>query len=272
MLFGISDNSTQKEATAKFEETKDNDAGNADLLMDMLGVTLEDDAAKMETGGAIDDAIVIEDDAIIVEGNDKKKPAGKASKPLTEDDKAILNADKQSRPLWMEQERTKYDSNSILKAYIPQKDIDFELFDKDYISVIEVFSMQNQVPFNMEEELVSQIDVKRFQEKPGGANANKRYLASKAGPAAHKGGKSDWTKHRPGGRDGGLDDDDDEADPEWVEFDPEKDKTKFFGHVMPDEQKMRDNIVKKKEREVAKAEKRKRDFIEMAINEGMTEE
>lgn len=35
---------------------------------------------------------------------------------------------------------------------------------------------------------------------------------------------------------------------------------------------MRDNVIKKKEREAAKAEKRKRDFIDLAINEGMTEE
>lgn len=41
---------------------------------------------------------------------------------------------------------------------------------------------------------------------------------------------------------------------------------------MQDEQRMRDNVIKKKEREIAKAEKRKRDFIDMAINEGMTEE
>ena len=76
-----------------------------------------------------------------------------------------------------------------------------------------------------------------------------------------------------GARDGGgLEDDDEEADPEWIEFDPEKETTKFFGHVMEDEQRMRDNVIKKKENKLAKAEKKKRDMLEMAMNEGMTDE
>lgn len=136
--------------------------------------------------------------------------------------------------------------------------------------------MHNQKPFNLEFELVTQIDVKRFQEKPGGASlASKRYAATKmAAGSKGPGGNKDWAKQKGQDRkaEGGLEDDDEDADPEWVEFDPEKETSKFFGHVMQDEAKMRENVVKKKEREAAKAEKRKRDFIEMAINEGMTEE
>lgn len=40
---------------------------------------------------------------------------------------------------------------------------------------------------------------------------------------------------------------DDEIDPEWIEFDPEKVRSKFLGHVMEDESKIRENILKKKE-------------------------
>lgn len=41
---------------------------------------------------------------------------------------------------------------------------------------------------------------------------------------------------------------------------------------MEDEQRMRDNVIKKKENKLAKAEKKKRDMLEMAMNEGMTDE
>lgn len=55
--------------------------------------------------------------------------------------------------------------------------------------------------------------------------------------AGHKGAnKGDWQKHnKTGARDGGIEDEDEDVDPEWVEFDPEKDKSKFYGHVMADE-------------------------------------
>lgn len=41
---------------------------------------------------------------------------------------------------------------------------------------------------------------------------------------------------------------------------------------MEDEQKMRENVIKRKENKLARAEKKKRDMIEMAMNEGMTDE
>lgn len=51
----------------KVEESKDALEGNADQLMDMLGVTLDNEAGKKPEPAAVDDAIVVEDDAIIVE-------------------------------------------------------------------------------------------------------------------------------------------------------------------------------------------------------------
>ena len=65
MLFGAGDATDAN--VPKVEESKDALEGNADQLMDMLGVTLDDDADKKPEASAIDDAIVIEDDAIIVE-------------------------------------------------------------------------------------------------------------------------------------------------------------------------------------------------------------
>ncbi len=48
-------------------------------------------------------------------------------------------------------------------------------------------------------------------------------------------------------------DDEEEADPEWIQFDPETQRERFFGHVMADEQKLRDQVINRKERKVAKA-------------------
>jgi len=31
-----------------------------------------------------------------------------------------------------------------------------------------------------------------------------------------------------------------EEDPEWIEFDPQKERTKFLGHTMEDESKIRE--------------------------------
>lgn len=154
----------------KAEESKDAGDGNADQLMDMLGVGKEPNAEED------DDAIIIEDDAAIIV--EDKEPEADAKEPAdyTEDDIAIINAAKQSQPLWKETERTKYSPSEMLAAFAEEKDINFDLFDKDYFSVREVFSLHNQLPFNQEKELIKQVDVRRFQEKPGGASlAQKRY-------------------------------------------------------------------------------------------------
>ena len=40
--------------------------------------------------------------------------------------------------------------------------------------------------------------------------------------------------------------DDEGGDPDWIDFDPEKTREKFFGHVMEDEQALRDDVLTKK--------------------------
>ena len=42
-------------------------------------------------------------------------------------------------------------------------------------------------------------------------------------------------------------DEEDEDDPEWIEFEIGKDRTKFLGHKMEDESRMREAVLKKKE-------------------------
>lgn len=45
-----------------------------------------------------------------------------------------------------------------------------------------------------------------------------------------------------------LEDEEDEEDPEWVDFDPKKDKTVFLGREIPDEATLRVAFEVKKER------------------------
>jgi len=68
------------------------------------------------------------------------RPMPNRRRGITEDDRAILNAEKLSRPLWMEGERVKYSAKDILRAFRKEEEINFDLFDKDYLSVFEVFS------------------------------------------------------------------------------------------------------------------------------------
>jgi hypothetical protein len=78
----------------------------------------------------------------------------------------------------------------------------------------------------LETELLKGVNVKAFQEKPGGG-VSKRY--ANYGPKQAK----DWNKGtRPNVT---VEEEDDDKDPDWIDFDPEKNQNKFFGHVMSDE-------------------------------------
>jgi hypothetical protein len=48
--------------------------------------------------------------------------------------------------------------------------------------------------------------------------------------------------------------DEDDVDPDWIDFDPEKTREKFFGHVMEDEQALRDIVINKKKAKEDRAE------------------
>jgi len=47
---------------------------------------------------------------------------------------------------------------------------------------------------------------------------------------------------------GALEDDENEEDPEWVDFDPKKDSSSFVGRAITNEQEIKDKIKKEKER------------------------
>jgi hypothetical protein len=197
----------------------------------------------------IDDAIEIQDEAIIVESTpapskqrnnssniDSMITEGK-KKNLNEADLAILKAASSSKPLWMEEEgRVKYSKQEFLELYVPNPNIDFDLFDKNFMDCFEVFNSEPKGPFANEDES-DEIDMKRFQERPGGGPKPK---------AGYLGNKPNWNKE--GAKTKPTDENDEDGpDPDWMQFDPEVDKEKFWGNVMHDEQKLRDRVVYKKE-------------------------
>ena len=58
---------------------------------------------------------------------------------LTDEEQAILNAASQ-KPLWMQDDRLSYEKKQMFDVFQKEDEINFELFDKDYLSVFEVFS------------------------------------------------------------------------------------------------------------------------------------
>lgn len=97
------------------------------------------------------------------------------------------------------------------------------------------------------------MNVRAFQDKAGGG-ASKRYAnygaTGKSGPSG--GDKKDWNK----GTKTNMTalEEDEGGDPDWIDFDPEKTREKFFGHVMEDEQALRDDVLIKKKAKEERAE------------------
>jgi hypothetical protein len=64
-----------------------------------------------------------------------------------------------------------------------------------------------------------------------------------------------------------LEDEEDEEDPEWVDFDPKKEKTAFFGREIPDEASLREKFEVRKERYGLNKRKNKNPDIEDKMDE-----
>lgn len=47
---------------------------------------------------------------------------------------------------------------------------------------------------------------------------------------------------------GALEEEEEEEDPEWIDFDPKKESSAFFGRTIQNEQELRENVKKEKER------------------------
>lgn len=299
MIFGSGTASTKKEekkSTSPANKKADKaprKKSATDELMDMLAggddaivdeaIVIEGENAKERKKSVQfdDDAIIVEeDDAIIVEEDEAivaekvdqliTKPSAAKKAEINKDAQAMLQAAKK-KPLWLEENRHVYTQAKLLAAFRKEPDIDFSLFDDDYMSVQEVFAAHAQLPFNQEESLMAQVDVRRFQDKGiGGGAKGARHHSNYA--AGAKGASKDkpWSKSTAQNRRDG--DEEEEEDPEWIEFELGKDRTKFLGHVMEDEARMREAVLKKKENKQARAEERKKRAIEQAKMEGLTEE
>ena len=115
-------------------DTKESKRAQADSAI------IEDDAIVVEE----DDAIVVEDDAIVADeasnnNIDQLNALLGGAEDLTKEDKAIIKASKQ-KPLWQEEGRVKYTRQQLLDEYQKEDEINFALFDDDYMSMFEVFS------------------------------------------------------------------------------------------------------------------------------------
>jgi len=112
--------------------------------------------------------------------------------------------------------------------YEPMDSIDFSLFVPDYMEMFEIFNQNAQAPFNKDPEC-AKVDLKKFMELGNAPDKPKRYTNTN---------KTEVTRKivRYG-------EDDEDADPDWIEFDPEKVKGKFIGHVMDDEEALRNRVI-----------------------------
>ena len=72
-------------------------------------------------------------------GKQNEKKGTQKDYKLTNEDKAILKAAKQ-KPLWVEEDRVRFTREDLLAEFIKETEIDFSLFDPDYMAVYEVFS------------------------------------------------------------------------------------------------------------------------------------
>lgn len=172
----------------------------------------------------VDDAIEIQDDAIIVEptvtSSKQRKNSSNIDSFITEKkpnrndaDLAILKAASSSKPLWMEEGRVKYSRQEMIDLYTPNPDIDFNLFDKDFMDHFEVFNNEPKGPFGCEDES-GEIDMKRFQERPGGNE--------KKAKAGYLGNKPNWNKDGAAKAKQPDEYDEEGPDPDWIQFDPEE--------------------------------------------------
>ena len=99
--------------------------------------------------------------------------------------------------------------------------------------------------------------MKTFQDKPGGG-VSKRF--ANYGPGKTVAAQKDWNK---GAKPNTTNDEEEEdRDPDWINFDPEKDREKFFGHVMPDEAHLRETVLIKKKNKEEKTEQKKQKAAE----------
>ena len=88
--------------------------------------------------------------------------------------------------------------------------------------------------------------VKSTQSKPNHGLQQIKYMTDNKGKGKHyqdQGNKNKHWEHRRGF--GALEDDDDDIEPEWNSFDPDKETGSFFGRVIENEDQFRNKFTKK---------------------------
>lgn len=130
------------------------------------------------------------------------------------------------------------------------------LYEKDILQWIEIFSSEPQQPENIKstepEQPVGNIqsyNAGKGRGAGGGGGGGQRYI-DKGGP---QGKASGWRgqPYRGDYRREQVEEDEDDEDPEWVDFDPTKETGSFFGRAITNEDQVREQVKKEKERNLA---------------------
>ena len=122
--------------------------------------------------------------------------------------------------------------------------------DKKFFERFSMFSRGPIIPFALEKD--TEIDVQKYWDKACPSPAKSTYYDER---------KAKFEKNKTNNWDKGVKhhslEEEEEADPDWMDFDPSKEKKRFVGHVMEDEQKLREKVLKKKAEQEDRIKKRK---------------
>jgi hypothetical protein len=70
----------------------------------------------------------------------------------------VISATNQT-PLWKDSKRLRYTSKQLLKSFKKTEELKFDLLVENHIELVDVFSQNSQLPFNLTNE---KVDVYKF--------------------------------------------------------------------------------------------------------------
>eukprot|EP00347_Sterkiella_histriomuscorum_P004157 403361538 len=176
----------------------------------------------------------------------------KYSDPYAESDDAIIVPKTQKvvqiQPSKPKQPRKRLNKDLMVTKFYKLEEVNLARFEKDVLNWIEIFSTTAQLP-EVQEPLEVPADGVTLQSQPTKRPPIKNqgaggYQQRQGGP-----GQSQW---RGGDRRvpmQSLEEEENEEDPEWVDFDPKVQTGTFFGRSIQNEDQLRENVKNEKERQ-----------------------
>ncbi|CDW82539.1 UNKNOWN [Stylonychia lemnae] len=136
--------------------------------------------------------------------------------------------------------RRRFTREQLLLKFEKESEISLKHFDKDLLDWVEILSSGPLLPESDDPQEQAAEGV-LIQNQPKRRAQTDRY---------QKPGQPQW-RGGPGGKMalGSLEEEEDEQDPEWIDFDPKKESNSFFGRAIVNETELRENVKKEKERQ-----------------------